>query len=75
MRRKNNYVMKSLERSKKVSLPNGRTFYAKYTRVPRSKLLPNAIMTRSYKRRAAAKRRRRRPITKGERGQCFLSTL
>ena len=30
MRRKNNYVMKSLETSKKVTLPNGRTFYAKY---------------------------------------------
>ena len=74
MRRKNNYVMKSLETSKKVTLPNGRTFYAKYTRVPRSKLLPNAIMTRSYKRRAAAKGRRK-PIRKGERGQCFLSTL
>ena len=28
--RKNNYVMRRLDRPKKVTLPKGRTFYAKY---------------------------------------------
>ena len=40
MRRKKNYVMKRLDTPKKVTLLNGRTFYAKYQRVPRSQLHP-----------------------------------
>ena len=49
MRTKNNYVMRRLGTSKKVTLPNGRTFYAKYQRVvvPRSQLPPNVIMKRA----------------------------
>ena len=42
MRRKNDYVMRRLDTPKKVTLPNSRTFYAKYQRVPRSQLPPNA---------------------------------
>ena len=68
MRRKNNYVMRRLDTSKKVTLPNGRTFYAKYQRVPRSLLPPNVIMKRRYTTRAAPKGRRRRPIRKGQVG-------
>ena len=41
MRRKNNYVMRRLDTPKNVTLPNRRTFYAKYQRVPRSQLSPN----------------------------------
>ena len=44
MRRQNNYVMRKLGTPKKVTLPNGRTFYAKYQRVRRSQLPPNVIM-------------------------------
>ena len=65
MRRKNNYVMRRLDTPKKVTLPNGRTFCAKYQRVPRSQLPPNVIMKRWYKARATPKGRRRRPIRKG----------
>ena len=65
MRRKNNYVMRRLDTPKKVTLPNGRTFYAKYQRVPRSRLPPNVIMKRWYKTRATPKGRRKRPIRKG----------
>ena len=75
MRRKNNYVMRRLDTPKKVTLPNDITFYAKYKRVPRSKLPPNVIMKRRYRTRAAPKGRRRRPIRKGQRGQNFLSSL
>ena len=67
--------MRRLDTPKKVTLPNGRTFYAKYQRVPRSQLLPNVIMQRRYRRRAAPKGRRRRPIRKGQRGRGFLSSL
>ena len=49
-------MMRRLDIPKKVTLPNGRTFYAKYQRVPRSQLPPNVIMKKKYKRRAAAKR-------------------
>ena len=65
MRRKNNYVMRRLDTPKKVTLPNGRTFYAKYQRVSRSRLPPNVIMKRWYKTRATPKGRRKRPIRKG----------
>ena len=64
MRRKNSYVMRRLDTPKKVTLSNGRTFYAKYQRVPRSQLPPNVIMKRRYRRRSAPKGRRRRPMGK-----------
>ena len=47
MRRKNYSVMSRLDTPKKVTLPNGRTFYAKYQRVPKSQQPPNVIMKRS----------------------------
>ena len=37
----------------RVTLPNGRTFLARYKRVKRSKLLPNIIMRRTNTQRAA----------------------
>ena len=74
MRRKNNYVMRRLDTPKKVTLPNGRTFYAKCQRVPRSRFPPNVIMKRKYKRRAAPKGKRRRPVRNGQRGRDFLSS-
>ena len=76
MRRKNNYIMKRLDTPKKVILPNGRTSYAKYQRVPWSQLSPNVIMKRRYRTRAAPKGgRRRRPLRKGQRGGGFLRSL
>ena len=57
--------MRRLDTPKKVTLPNGRTFYAKYQRVHRSQLPPNVIMKKWYKTRATPKGRRRRPIRKG----------
>ena len=39
--RKNKYVMHRLDVPKRVSLPNGRTFVARYKRVPRSELPSN----------------------------------
>ena len=44
---------------KKVTLPNGRTFYAKYRRATRDDLPPNVTFPRIYKERAAPKNRRR----------------
>ena len=70
MRRKNKYMMRTLNAAKKVTLPNGRNFYA---RVPRSQLPDSIIMKRKYKRKAAPKDRT--PIRKGQRGQGFLSGL
>ena len=74
MKKKKNYVIRRLNTPKKVILPNGRTFYAKYQRLPRFQLSPNVIMKRKYKRRATPKSRRR-PVRKGQRGRGFLSSL
>ena len=57
--------MRRLNTPKKVTLPNSRTFHAKYARVPRSEFLPNIILSRQYKRRAAPKGRRRRVVRRG----------
>ena len=67
--------MRRLDTPKKVTFPNGRTFYAKYQRIPRSQLPPKVIMKRRYRIRAAPKDRRRRPIRKGQRVRGFLSSL
>ena len=53
--------------SKRVTLPNGRTFLARYKRIKRSELLPNIIMRRRYTQRAAPRgRRRRRRVQQGQ---------
>ena len=60
MRRKENYAMKKLDVPKRVTLPNGRTFFARYKRIKREELPPEIIMKRTYRQRAAPRGRRRR---------------
>ena len=60
MRRKNNYVMRKLDVPKRVTLPNGRTFIARYKRVSMSQLPANVILRRTYRERVADRGRRRR---------------
>ena len=55
MRRKKNYAMVKLAVPRKVTLANGRTFLARYKRLP-----PNIVMGRNYTQRAAPRCRRRR---------------
>ena len=45
---------------KRVTLPNGRNFAARYKRIPRDQLPPNIVMRRTYTQRAAPRGRRRR---------------
>ena len=54
---------------KRVTLPNGRTFLARYRRATRNDLPANVTFPRVYKERAApkGKRRRRRVISYRER--------
>ena len=54
---------------KRVTLPNGRTFYAKYKRTTRAELPANVHLQRAYKQRAAPKGRRRRRVAVGQRGR------
>ena len=64
--RRNNIVMIKRETPKRVTLPNGRTFYAKYKRVTRDALPANIQIRRRYRQRAAPRgRRRRRPAQQG----------
>ena len=58
MRRKKNYAMVKLNVPKRVTLPNGRTFVARYKRIPRSEVPDNIVMRRNYAQRAAPRGRR-----------------
>ena len=48
------------ERPKRVTLPDGRTFLARYRRATRDNLPPNIRLPRVYKQRAAPKGKRRK---------------
>ena len=50
--------MIKLATPKRVTLPNGRTFVARYKRIRRSELTHSIVMRRTYKDRAAVGRRR-----------------
>ena len=60
MRRKKNYAMVKLQVPKRVTLPNGRTFVARYKIIRRGELRPNIVMRRTYRQRATPRDRRRR---------------
>ena len=51
---------------KRVTLANGRTFVARYKRIPRDQLPPNIVMRRTYTQRAAPRGRRRRRAQQGQ---------
>ena len=65
MRRKKNYAMMKLNVPKRVTLPNGRTFVARYKRIPWGKLPANIVMRRTYAQRAAPRGRRHRQRGRG----------
>ena len=67
MKRKKKYAMMKLATPKRVTLPNGRTFFARYKRIPRDHLPSHVIMRRTYTQRAAPRGRRRR--RRGQQGQ------
>ena len=52
--------MVKLNAPKRVTLPNDRTFVARYKRIRRVELPPNIVMRRTYTQRAASRGRRRR---------------
>ena len=71
---RNNIVMIKRQHPKKVVLPNGRVFYAKYKRVDQDALPPNIQIMRRYKQRAAPKgKRRKRRVVSRQRGRGFKS--
>ena len=70
MRRKRNYAMEKLNVPKRVTLPNGRTFVARYKCISRDNLPLNIRMRRTYRQRAAPRGRRRR-----QRGQGIFSFI
>ena len=47
---------------KKVTLPNGRTFYAKYKRTTRAELPANVHLQRGYRQKAAPRGQRRAAV-------------
>ena len=66
---RNRIIMIKRARPKRVTLPNGRTFLARYKRATRANLPANISLPRIYKERAAPKgrRRKRRVISYRER--------
>ena len=57
---RNRIIMIKRERPKRVTLPDGRTFLARYRRATRDDLPPNIHLPRVYKQRAAPKGKRRK---------------
>ena len=66
MRRKRKYAMVKLNVLKSVTLPNGRTFVARYKRIRRGELPPNIAIRKTYTQRAALRGRRCRPTQQGQ---------
>ena len=60
MTKRDRIIMMERERPKRVTLPNGRTFIARYQRVTRAHLPANVGLARSHKGRAVPKGRQRR---------------
>ena len=65
MKRKDNYVMVKRAKPKRINLPNGRLFVARYERIRRERLLPNVAIKRSYEQRPAPSNKQR---WQGEKG-------
>ena len=66
--RQNRIITVKRQTPKRVTLPNGRTFYAKYNRTTRAELPANVHLQRPYKQRAAPRGRRRRRARQCARG-------
>ena len=73
--RRNRIIMIKRQNPKRVTLPNGRTFYMKYKRMTRAELPANVHLQRPYRQRAAPKGRRRRRAAIGQRGRGFKSAF
>ena len=58
--------MEKLNVPKRVTLPNGRTFVARYKRIWRDDLPLNIVMHRTYRQRSAPRGRRRRQRQGGQ---------
>ena len=58
--------MVKLNVPKRATLPNDRTFVARYKRIRRVELPPNIVMRRTYTQRAASRGRRRRQAQQGQ---------
>ena len=67
MAQRDRIVMVKRQTAKKVMLPNGRTFYARYKRAICADLRANVRLEQPYKQRAAPKGRRRQ-VRQGGRG-------
>ena len=67
MARKDRIVMVKRQNPKQVTLPNGRTFLARYRRATRAELPANVRLSRPYRQRAASRGRRSR-VRQGGRG-------
>ena len=67
MKRKKNCAMMKFATPKRVTLPNGRIFFARNKRIPRDHPPPHVNMRRTYTQRAAP--RGRRQSRRGQHGQ------
>ena len=67
MARRDRIIIVKRQNQKRVTLPNGRTFYARNKRTTRAELPANVRLERPYRQRAAPRGQRRR-LRKGRRG-------
>ena len=73
-KKKKNAMMK-LNVPQRVTLPNGRTFVARYKRIPRHQLPPNIVMRRTYTQSAALSGRRHGRAQQGQGIFDFIKTV
>ena len=72
--RKKNYAIRKLDVPKRVTIPNGRYFVARYERINRRDLPANIRMRRTYTQRAAPRNRHGNP-RRAVRGRGVFSVL
>lgn len=63
---RNNILLRRLPVLKKATLPNGRTFYAKYVRLSTGNLPPNVRIARTYVQKIGPKRQRKHRAQRGK---------
>ena len=71
---RNNVLLRSFAQARQVSLPNGRTFLARYERVNRASLYPTNVRIKRTYRRKIGPRRQRKPRKKEQKGSEYINS-
>ena len=71
---RNNILLRRLAQPRRITLPNGGTFLARYERVNRASLYPTNVRIKRTYRRKIGPRRQRRPRKKQQEGSGYIDS-